>query len=119
MAISSISGPPTLAGGAKLVRAQLLEPRHDPASGGDGDQLDLRAADPSDGGQVALKEKMVGLVVETPLADCKVSAGRLHVVDHLLEGLLLILTELLVVFHVGHVQLVLGLRLWGLKGAGE
>ena len=39
--------------------------------------------------------------------------------DHLLKLLLLILLQRSVVLHTGHVQLVLGLRLGGLKRAGQ
>ena len=42
-----------------------------------------------------------------------------NLLDHLLEGLLLVLPELLVVLHALNIKLVLGLGLWGLKWAGE
>ena len=62
---------------------------------------------------------MVGLVVKAPLTDGEGGAGVLNLLDHLVELLQLVLAEVAVVLDVGHVQLVLGLRFWGLKGTGE
>ena len=81
--------------------------------------LDLGSADPPDGGQLPLKEEMVGLVVKAPLADGQGGAGVLDLLHHLVEFLQLVLPQVAVVLHVGHVQLVLGLWLGGLKRAGQ
>ena len=42
-----------------------------------------------------------------------------YLLDHLLEGLPLVLLELLVILDAGHVELVLGLGLGGLKRTGQ
>jgi hypothetical protein len=39
--------------------------------------LDLRTSDPTDSREVVLHQKMVGLVVESPLADDKIGSGVL------------------------------------------
>lgn len=105
--------------GAELGRGQLLEARHDAAVGRNGDEFHLRATDPADSGQVVLQQQVVGLVVEAPLADDEVGAGVLDALDHLGEGVALVGLQLLELFNSRNVELVLGLRLRRLKGAGE
>ena len=72
-----------------------------------------------DGGQLPLEEEVVGLVVEAPLADGERGAGVLHLRDHLVKLLDLVLAQLPVVLGVRHVQLVLRLRLGRLERAGQ
>lgn len=79
----------------------------------------FRATNPTYGGQLILKQQVIGLVVESPLANNQVGAGVLDLLDHLLEGLGLVLAELLVFFDGFDVQLVLGLGARRLKRAGE
>ena len=45
--------------------------------------------------------------------------NQTYLLNHVLECFLLVLLELLVVLHAGHVQLVLSLRLGRLKRAGQ
>merc|ERR1711971_551322 len=89
------------------------------AASGDGYELNLRASHPSDSGQLVLKEEMIGLVIKAPLTDGQGGPGILHLLHHRLEALFLVLPELLIVLHVGDVQLVLGLWLWGLEWTGQ
>ena len=104
---------------AELVRAELLEPRDDAAAGGDGDELELDAADPANGGELLVHQKVVGFVVEAPLADDEGGARVLALLNHVLEVLLLLQAELLVLLRGVDVDLVLRLGLRGLEGAGE
>ena len=62
---------------------------------------------------------MVGLVVEPPLADGESRAGVLHLRDHLVKLLDLVLAQLPIVLCVRHVQLVLRLRLRRLERASQ
>jgi len=43
--------------------------------------LDLRSSNPTNGGKIVLHEKMVGLVVESPLTDDEVGSGVFDPVD--------------------------------------
>lgn len=105
--------------GTQLVRAQVLEPRHNTAVCRDGNQLNLGATNPPDGGQFVLEEQVVGLVIETPLADNKIGPSVLEVLDHLSELVPLVILELLELLDRSNVELVLGLRLWRFEGAGQ
>ena len=49
---------------------------------GDGDELELHAADPAHGGEAVLQEEVVRLVVEAPLADDEVCAAVLALLHH-------------------------------------
>lgn len=62
---------------------------------------------------------MVGLVIETPLADDQVGTRVLELLNHLRELALLIILKLLKLLHRGNVQLVLGLGLRGFEGASQ
>ena len=62
---------------------------------------------------------MVGLVVETPLTEGDGRAGVLHLLHHVHEVLLLLVVELLEVLGAGDVDVVLGLGLRRLEGAGQ
>ena len=64
--------------GAELFFGEFGESGHDPSAGGDGDEFDFRSADPPDRRKMILEEKMIRLVVETPLADDEVGAGVLN-----------------------------------------
>merc|ERR1719308_64231 len=85
----------------------------------DSNQFYLWSSNPPYCGELSLQEEMVCLVIKTPLADSKVSASFLHLINHLLKCLFLVSTELLVVFNRLHIQLMLGLRFWGLEWAGQ
>ena len=103
----------------QLLLGELLEAGDDPAPRRDGDVLDLHPTDPSDGRQAVLKQEVVGLVVEPPLADDKVGPAVLHPLNHIPEVLLLLFVQLLVRIPAGDIELVLGLGLGRLEGAGE
>jgi hypothetical protein len=107
------------AGAAQLLRLEVFEPGHYPAVGGNSNKLDLRTAHPPYGGELVLKEEMVGLVVETPLTYGKVGSGVLYLLDHLDESIPLVVLQLPVLLHTCDVQLMLGLGLWGLESACE
>lgn len=81
--------------------------------------LNLGTSNPANTRKLVLHQQMVGLVIESPLADNKVGASVLDLLDHLLELLLLVCLQLLVLLNGCNVQLVLGLGLWGLKRAGQ
>lgn len=81
--------------------------------------LNLRSSNPPHRWQVILHQQVVGLVVESPLADDEVGSRILDPLDHLLELLRLVLLQLLVLLDRGNVELVLGLGARRLKGTGE
>lgn len=62
---------------------------------------------------------MVGLVVETPLADGQVGARGLYLLNHLDELLALVRLQFLELFDARDVEPVLGLGLWWLERACE
>ena len=72
-----------------------------------------------DSWQLPLQKQVVGLVVETPLADGQRGPGLLDLCHHLVKLLGLVLPQVAVVLDAGHVQLVLRLRLWRLERAGQ
>ena len=104
---------------AELGGAEILKPGHDAAVGGDGDEHDFRSAHPPDGRQMVLEEQMVGLVVETPLADGQIGARGLYLVNHLDKLLALVRLQLLELFDARDVEPVLRLGLWRLERACE
>lgn len=61
-----------LSTGSELVGTEFTKPRDDAGSCGKGDKLELDASDPADGGELVLEEEVVGLIVESPLADDEV-----------------------------------------------
>lgn len=103
----------------KLLCAQILKSRHDTAIGGNCNQLDLGTTDPSDGGQLVLKEQVVGLIVETPLTDDEVGSRILQLLNHLSEFVLLVFLELLELLDRSDIELMLGFGLRRLEGAGQ
>lgn len=104
---------------AELVRGQVLEAGHNTAVCGNGDQLNLRPTNPTNGRQVILEQKVVGLIIETPLADDQVGTRLLQLLDHLCELLLLVVLQLLEFLNRCDIKLVLGLGLGRLKGTGQ
>lgn len=104
---------------AELVRGQILEAGHNTAVCGNGDQLDLGPTNPTNGRQVILEQKVVGFIIETPLANDQVGTRFLQLLDHLCELLLLIVLQLLEFFNRCDIKLVLGLGLGRLKGTGQ
>jgi hypothetical protein len=72
-----------------------------------------------DSWQLPLQEKVVCLVVKSPLTNGQGGSGLFDLGDHLVKLLGLVLPQVPVVFNAGHIQLMLGLRLWGLKRTGE
>mmetsp|Transcript_54763 Transcript_54763/g.91024 ORF Transcript_54763/g.91024 Transcript_54763/m.91024 type:complete len:479 (-) Transcript_54763:379-1815(-) len=104
---------------AELVSRDLLEAGDDASAGGDGEELELRASDPADGGELVLEEEVVGLVVKAPLAEGDGGTRLLDLVDHVDKVGLLLGGELLVLLDGRDVEGVLGLGLGGLEGAGE
>ena len=72
-----------LAGLSELLGGELGEAGDDPGASGDGDEFELDAVHPADGGEVVLQKKVVGLVVKAPLTDDEVGSGVLDLLDHL------------------------------------
>jgi hypothetical protein len=62
---------------------------------------------------------VVGLVVETPLANGQVGAGVLYLLNHLDELLTLVVLKLLELFDGADLELMLRLRLGRLERAGQ
>lgn len=62
---------------------------------------------------------MVGLVVETPLAQHDVGTTVLNHLYHVYEVLLLLLVQLLIIISTSDVDVVFGLGLWRLECAGQ
>ena len=62
---------------------------------------------------------MVCLVIETPLANNQIGTSVLHLLDHISKLLLLILSQFLVLFHTGDIELMLGLGAWRLERTRE
>ena len=62
---------------------------------------------------------MVGLIIETPLAQDNISTRILDFLDHISEEILFHLLKLFVVLSRLDLDTVLGLGLWGLEGASE
>lgn len=81
--------------------------------------LNLGSTNPSYGGKIVLHEQMVRLVVETPLTDHQIRASVLNALDHILERLLLIISQALVLLHTRNIQLVFCFWPRGLEGTGE
>ena len=105
--------------GAELVGGQILEAGHNTAVCGNGDQLNLRPTNPTNGRQVILEQKVVGLIIETPLANDQVGTRFLQLLNHLCELLLLVVLQLFEFLNRCDIKLVLGLRLGRLKGTGQ
>ena len=63
---------------AQLVSGELAEAGHDATARGYGDELDLGTAHPADGGQLALQQQVIRLVVEAPLTHHKIAARLFH-----------------------------------------
>mmetsp|Transcript_21367 Transcript_21367/g.34167 ORF Transcript_21367/g.34167 Transcript_21367/m.34167 type:complete len:285 (+) Transcript_21367:206-1060(+) len=82
---------------AQFFCSNLLEARHDPATCGDCNQLQLHSANPPHSWKFRLVEQMVGLIIKAPLADHQVATGGLDVLDLLPEVGLLNFVHLLVV----------------------
>ena len=80
-----------LAGISELLRLDFLETGNNAGASGHGDELDVMTSHPTDGGEFVLKKKMVGLVVETPLAQGDRGAGVLHGLDHIYKVFLFLL----------------------------
>ncbi len=103
----------------KLLGGNFLEAGDDTSTGSESEELDLNTTDPADGGKFVMHEEVIGLVVETPLAEDDVGARVLAALDHIGKVVLLHLVELLVVLSRLDLETVLGLGLGGLEGAGE
>lgn len=110
---------PNHAGSSQLLGLEVLESWDDAAVGCNSNQLDLGTSNPPNGGKLVLKQQVVGLIVETPLADNKVRTSILELLDHLDELFPLVVLHLLEFLDAGDVEFVLGLRLRWLKGACE
>jgi hypothetical protein len=80
-----------LASEAELLRGDFLEAGDDAGASGHGDEFDILASDPTDGREFVLKKEMVGLVVETPLAQGDRGARVLHDLDHIYKVFLFLL----------------------------
>lgn len=81
--------------------------------------LNVDTSNPSNGGESVLIKQMVGFIIETPLAESDVSSDILQFLDHVGEIFLLHFVKLFVIFGRFDFKTMLGLWLWGLKGAGQ
>lgn len=104
---------------AELSGRQILESGHDSGAGGNGQQLNLRSSNPSNGSNTVLKQQMVSLVVKSPLADDQIGTSSLDLGHHVLKGLLLVCLQLSELVDGANIELVLGLGLGGLEGARQ
>jgi hypothetical protein len=80
-----------LSGESELLRLNFLETGDNAGASGHGNELDVLTSHPTDGGEFVLKKKMVGLVVETPLAQGDGGARVLHGLDHIYKVFLFLL----------------------------
>ena len=110
---------PDDAGFAQLACCEIFESRHDAPVRRDGDQLDLRAPDPSYCRELVLQQQMVGFVVEPPLTYHQVGSGGFDLLDHFDEFVLLVGLQPSKLFDGGDIELVFGLGFRRLKGASE
>ena len=103
----------------KLCRSNFLKTGNNSSSSSDSQELDFDTTDPSNGGEVVLHEEMVSFIIETPLAEDNVGTGVLDALDHVGEVVSLHLSKFFIIFGALDFKSVLGLRLWGLEGAGK
>lgn len=82
---------------SELFRGDLFEARDDASASSNGEEFDLDTTDPANGGEFVLHEQVVGLVVETPLAENAVCARVFDALDHINEVVLLHFLESFVV----------------------
>lgn len=80
-----------LTGKTELFRTNFLETRNDTGTSGHGDQLDVDSANPTHGRKLILEQKMVCLVIETPLTKCNRSTRVLDSFDHIYKIFLFLL----------------------------
>lgn len=104
---------------SELISCQFRETGDNTSTTGNSEKFDLDTTDPTDRGELVLEKKMVGFIIETPLADDEVGTRVLDLLDHFGEVLLLHLGELLVVLLLGDIELVAGLGLRGLERASQ
>ncbi|KAI6768986.1 hypothetical protein HG531_010090 [Fusarium graminearum] len=90
----------------QLRRGKVLESGNYSAVGSNSNQLNLRPTDPSNSWQLVLEEEMVGLVVETPLADGQVSTCILDLLNHLDKLLLFVVLKLLELLDAGDIKVL-------------
>ena len=104
---------------SELFGGDLFEARDDACASSNGEEFDLDSANPANGREFVLHEQVVGLVVETPLAENAVCARVFDALDHINEVVLLHLLQLFVVSGRLDFKTVLRFRLWGLEGTGQ
>jgi hypothetical protein len=104
---------------SELLWGNLFESWDDSSSGGDSQELDLDSSNPSDSWKFIMHEKMVGLVIETPLAEHDVGSGVLALLNHVHEVLLLHIIQLLVVCGTLNLKTMLRLWLWWFEWASQ
>lgn len=104
---------------SKFFWRDLLESWDDLGLGGDGEELNLHTSNPTDGWKLVLHQEMVGLIIESPLAEDDVGAGFFDARNHVDEVVLLHLLQFLVVSGALDLQTVLGLWLGWLKWASQ
>ena len=68
--------------------------------------LNFRTPDPSNCWKLMMKQKMIGFVVESPLANSQIRSAVLHSLNHLLEGFALVFPQFPVLLCRLHFQLV-------------
>lgn len=76
------------AGFSEFLRGDLLESRDDASSSGHGDEFDVYSSNPPDCWKFILKQKVISLIFEAPLAKGDVAAIFFEVIDHVCEVLL-------------------------------
>lgn len=73
------------AGIAELLAIELLESRYNSSAGSNGEQLQINTTNPSYSWQLVLVEQVIGLIIESPLADYQCGTRIFTLLDLLLQ----------------------------------
>src|SRR6184192_1991300 len=101
----------------EFLRGQVIEVRNDPRAGRLRELLHVALLDPPDRVDARLREVVLGDIVDALLAEEDVGTVFLNLRDHRLEGLLLLVEELLELRRVSDPDLFVDLRLLDLERA--
>lgn len=101
---------------SQLIRGQIFKARDDPGASCNGQELDLYPSNPTNSWQLHVVQQMIGLIIETPLADYQGSSSILAFLDHVNKVLALLLLKSLVLLSTVNVYFMLCLRPRRFKG---
>lgn len=104
---------------SQLFWGNFCESWDDSSTSGQSQKFDIGSRNPSHSWEFVLKQQVVSLIIESPLAHGNVSSGVLHLLDHIDEVLLFLLVQSLIVFGTLHRNFVFVLELWWLEWAGQ